>query len=79
MQASYVHSTRPVSRYVNRSLSYASCVRMGSAPAKDLKKYSDTLLLPRTSLPMRHDAAAVERMFANKTGPHLYQWQVCGH
>lgn len=76
MQANYVHSTRPVSRYVNRTFSRASCVRMGSASAGDLKKYSDTLLLPQTSLPMRQDVAVVERVFANKTGPQLYRWQV---
>ena len=76
MQVIYVHSIRPVFRRVNRTFSHASCVRMGSAPAKDLKKYSDTLLLPQTSLPMRHDAAVVERTFANKTGPQLYRWQV---
>ncbi|KAF9652680.1 isoleucyl-tRNA synthetase [Thelephora ganbajun] len=49
---------------------------MGSVPVKDLKKYSDTLLLPQTSLSMRHDAAVVERTFANKTGSQLYRWQL---
>jgi len=76
MQANYVHSTRPVLRYMNRTFSRASCVRRGSAPGKNPKTYSDTLLLPQTSLPMRHDAAVIERVFANKTGPQLYRWQV---
>jgi len=61
MQASCVQSTRQVSRYVNRTILHASCVRVGSTLAKDARKYSDTLLLPKTSLPMRHDAVAVER------------------
>ena len=76
MQVSHVHPTRPVFRFVNRTFSHASRVRMGSTPTKDLKKYSDTLLLPQTSLPMRYDAAVVEQAFANKTGPQLYRWQV---
>lgn len=76
MQASYVHPVRPPFRHVNRTFSHASRVRMGGSSTKDLKKYSDTLLLPQTSLPMRHDAGAVERAFANKTGPQLYRWQV---
>ena len=78
MQVSYVYSTRPAFRFVNRTFSHASCLRVGNASVKNPKKYSDTLLLPQTSLPMRHDAAVVERIFATKTGPQLYRWQVRG-
>jgi len=76
MRTSHVPSTRQVYRYINRTFSHASYARLGSAQAKDAKKYSDTLLLPETTLPMRHDAAVVERTFADKTGAQLYKWQV---
>ncbi|KAF9787854.1 tRNA synthetases class I-domain-containing protein [Thelephora terrestris] len=75
MQVNYVHFTRHVYGYLNRTFSHTSFVRFGSTSAKDVKKYSDTLLLPKTTLPMRHDAAVVERTFADRTGPHLYRWQ----
>ena len=78
MQASYVHSMRHVSGSASRTFSRTSCVRMGGTPTKQVKKYSDTLLLPNTSLPMRHDATVVERTFAGKVGAQLYRWQVCG-
>lgn len=76
MQVNYAFPTRQVFGYVNRTFPRASSVRLGSTSTKDVKKYSDTLLLPKTTLPMRHDATMVERAFADKTGPQLYQWQV---
>ena len=78
MLASYVYHTRHASTHLNRTFSRASYVRLCRTSAKDVKKYSDTLLLPKTSLPMRHDATLVESTFADKTGPQLYKWQVCG-
>ncbi|KAL1920073.1 uncharacterized protein VTP21DRAFT_1219 [Calcarisporiella thermophila] len=39
------------------------------------KKYSDTLLLPKTGFPLRSDAAKREHLFRDRCTSELYQWQ----
>jgi hypothetical protein len=40
------------------------------------KKYSDTLLLPKTSFPLYGDPETSEVAFRRKTSDELYRWQV---
>lgn len=40
------------------------------------KAYSDTLLLPKTSFPLRTSGAKREEIYRKKTTEDLYKWQV---
>lgn len=49
-----------------------------SVTRKDLKRWSDTLLLPATNLPLKHkDPLAAELIYRSRTTDELYRQQVC--
>jgi len=47
----------------------------GTVSSVDSKAFSRTLLLPKTSFPLRSDPSKSE--FRKKTSEDLYKWQVC--
>ena len=59
------------------SASYRRCLAT-TASSADHKAYSATLLLPKTTLPLKHkDAVAAELAYRTRTTDELYRSQVC--
>ncbi|KDQ60188.1 hypothetical protein JAAARDRAFT_598772 [Jaapia argillacea MUCL 33604] len=55
---------------------FSTCTPVLSrSPTNHTKSYSDTLLLPKTELPLRNDPAKCEAPFRKKSGEDLYRWQ----
>ena len=46
------------------------------APVQDNKAFTKTLLLPKTSFPLRVDPEAAEKRFRELTCDGVYRWQV---
>jgi isoleucyl-tRNA synthetase len=70
---------RPVPRAQSlscRSFSWTARSLKASEPSK---KYSDTLLLPKTSFSLYGDPEKSEVAFRKKTSDELYRWQVSAH
>lgn len=80
-QARTISSSSP--RYLSSSPLALPFLRRYFATAAELphttsdpKKYSDTLLLPKTTFPQRAPLAKVQELYGNKTMGELYAWQV---
>ena len=55
---------------------YRRCLATAAGPT-DHKAYSATLLLPKTTLPLKHkDAVAAELVYRSRTTDELYKKQV---
>jgi hypothetical protein len=59
-----------------RPFSYTSRRHNGPKASDVTKKYSDTLLLPKTTFPLYGDPEKSEVAFRQKTSDELYRWQV---
>ncbi|KAG2137399.1 tRNA synthetases class I-domain-containing protein [Suillus bovinus] len=68
-------ATRPVRPHVFKSSKSRHFSQSLKNASTDLKAYSKTLLLPKTSFPLWADSAKSESLYKKKTCEELYRWQ----